>query len=259
MNLNRASSSMVLATFDLLDAEHPPPLADVLARHKRITDTQATTKEPGDLVAATIAALENGKDPAADAKVQRLIATRTVSDLGAQIEARLLEELNATLLAQADPILDAWAPHFDELAATLTATHTALRGLDPADTPAVLGLGGDAAQHWTTAKATLAKLLKICNGWDALAAICHVGPLDRRKKMLWACVPDAADVIAMELDGGEGSADLIPWRILDAGLTLELARPRQAVALIAAVAKARDDQWAAAQAEATRRPSFLAS
>lgn len=154
---NNATSNLILKTFDLFDAEHPPEVATMLERHETIRATQAST-ETGGLLAAITEALAAGKNPATDKAVAQALIAERVAEMSYAVSVTIDEEMRHALTANTAAIVDAWRPAFDTLAATLTDCYRALDGLDLSDQTAVLRLAGDAAEWWTTAKATLARL-----------------------------------------------------------------------------------------------------
>lgn len=123
----RGPIEQILRCARSLGADLPEPVAELEAARRRF-DTAASTlgPEPGRLVDAVRAAIDNGQDPASDPEVQRLVTATSLAgnrELHDQLNHFGLGELRTAILEHTDEILDTWRPAFD---AAVDAITTAL-------------------------------------------------------------------------------------------------------------------------------------
>lgn len=254
MQPTRTSNASIISALDRSGAEYPAPLAAVLARHAKIRSTQADQPAAGDIIAAVLDTLADGKQPATDKRVGNIVAAQAVAQIGGAIEARLIEEVGDAISNAPGAIIEALRPPFDKLAAALTEHHKALGGVSLDEPRAVLHLAGDAAQRHADARTTLADLKIIEDGWRSLALTLG-RTTDRRTRLAWCASLDPEHDLDVDLTGAT------PWALLDQGIELKLAMPNDAAQVWSDLQAARQARHQAGQAraKAEARPSLLPS
>ncbi len=246
MNItDRALITQITATFDATSAKIPAGLAAALTRAGRLAE-QAQTLMPADgaIGVAVTAALDDGRDPAADPEVQRLVtATQLAGNyaLPDQIAAGATDQARQACAEAADQIVTTWAKAFDQAAATLTTAHQRIGHLQLDDTAAILQLGDNTAAVWADAVAAVRVIDTINGGWGALATFTRLLQPSRRHRTLSIATTTYAQWIEHDLDGAKPE----PWALVLAGLPMSLAsfgEYRQRVqAIDAGIARARQE------------------
>ena len=223
MNLtDRALITQITATFDATSTKIPAALAAALTRAGRLAE-QAQTLMPADgaIGVAITAAYDDGRDPAADPEVQRLVtATQLAGNYGLpdQIVGAATDQARQACAEAADQIVTTWAKAFDQAAATLTTAHQRIGPLQLDDTDPIMRLGGDAAAVWADATTAVRVIDSITGGWQALATFTRLLTPSRRHRTLTIADPTYDQWIEHRLDDAKPE----PWTAQLTGLPLSL-------------------------------------
>lgn len=221
MNLtDRALLTQITATFDATSTKVPAALAAALTRAGRLAE-QAQTLMPADgaVGVAVTAALDDGRDPAADPAVQRALAAMTLAGnhhLTDHVTGAAVERVRGICQQQADSIIAGWSKAFDQAAAALTAAHGRLGSVALEDTTAIVAIGGDAAAVWAQSQAAVATIEATVAGWSALASFTRLVTVNPRRRVLVLADVDYPTWCNLERHNHG------PWDALLAGLTLSL-------------------------------------
>ncbi len=261
MNISdRALITQITATFDATSTKVPAGLAAALTRAGRLAE-QAQTLMPDDgaIGVAVTAAYDDGRDPAADPEVQRLVTGAQLAGnyaLPDQIVGAATDQARQACADLADQIVGSWAKAFDTSVATLASAHQRIGHLQLGDTDPIMRLGGDAAGVWADATAAVRVIDTITGGWSALATFTRLLTPSRRHRTLTIADPTYDQWIEHRLDGAKPD----PWTAQLTGLPLSLptfAEYRQRVqAIDAGIARARQEAEANAHDHMVgRRPA----
>lgn len=173
----------------------------------------------GLLLPAIAAAVADGRDPAADPEVQRLVTARAIGTQGGlALTSLAAARLQEACCQHADEIVAAWSSSFDTAAAALTEAHGHLGPVPLEDTTSIIARGPDAAVEWARAQTATATLESVRVGWLALAALGRIN-LDVRYSALRIAEVDAATWQQHRL---QDKKNLTAWEALSYGLCLSL-------------------------------------
>lgn len=218
----------ILAATDACGANLPKPVRDALERRADHRATVSNLTRPRDLARAVLAALDAGKDPAADETVQRGLAAVQVAGMRDTLLSELDADVTETMRANADKIIGAWSKGFNALSATLSTAFTQIGDFDLDDTRSVLSRGGDAADTWTKTRDAVARVEKAMTGWAALMDLTHLASLNGEHRPLRYAELSLEQFRAVPRKAG-------PWKLLSAGATLSLPTAAQYRDRVAAV------------------------
>lgn len=241
----------LFTTFDRVGATPPKPVA---AAHHRLVATTAAFKErphpnADALPLAVLAAVEDGRDPATDATVQRIVTAQVLAgrhNLDDELAAILIDDLRDVVRTHTDGIVGAWRTPFDKAAADLTTALEVLGPLDLDDTATVVRKGPEATTAWTNATNAAATITAIHAGWLHLRLFLTGSHLAKPRRLLVVAPVDPATWLDRDLDGTAPD----PWNALCNGLPLALSTPADVDALTAAIDKAAAHRVAQAEEEA---------
>ena len=258
MNItDRAMAQQIIGSFTDSGAKAPKSFADAHGRATRIAAAARNLGAgQGDLAQAVMAALDAGRDPAADPDVQRIAIAAQIANPGIeqQIDALAFDGFHEACAVHTDAIIAAWRKPFDAAAAVLADAHQRLGNLTLEDTASIIAKGADAAEVWAKATAAVKTIEAIRHGWLGLVGITRAAPEDRNYTVLRIAAVDYPTWTAQQLHGRKVGA----WDAVLAGLALALPTPaeyRQRVAVIVAghAADAHQDERARNAALTNRR------
>lgn len=211
----------------------------------------ATTEERE---AAIVAALTEGRDPAADPEVQRIVtSTALVSQEGGLLVGRYAEApIVAALTEAADDIVSQVKPRADAAGADLTAAAEMLDGTAPdGELAAVVAQGVAGAQKWAALQNARGLLNDVGGLWAALAEVCRFP--NRQHTPALRFTP--ADPAVVDSRGVKRQAN--PWAIVVAGGVIDLADRAEYVHRCAQIEKARTEDQAEVEARAYAGPEVF--
>ncbi len=224
MNItHRTVANQIITTFQTTGTKVPKRLSGAHARASRLDNAARSlgASDAGALGVAVTAALDDGRDPAADPEVQRLLAARAMASdhsLADQVTGAAHEQVREVCHEHADAIVQAWAEPFDRAAATLTAARSRIGAVPLDDSATILRLGDDIADTWAAAQRAVATIDTIAAGWSALGSFTRLVQPTNRHRMLRIAEVDYDQWIEHRL--ADAKAD--PWTAMLAGLTLSL-------------------------------------
>ena len=204
--------------------ELPGPVAAAVKDRAAVLDEyarQATEARSKDLAAALFTSMSKGANVFTDkALLPALVADAITRQGMAERVADVADgRLESTVIEHADEIHDALRAKFDEHAATITAAHDALGGVDLDAAQDIVARGGDAAQHYVDARAAIAALQPILGAVQAL------------HRLTGRDLRPGADAIAEftpeQWNSYTQRADRDPWAALNHGARLRLATPQE--------------------------------
>lgn len=219
MNLNILTQ--VFATADRVGATLPKRLRDDHAKLAALADKVRTLDAGHKLPEAILDALAADHDIAADATVQQEAVRNVIAQVSNGVEPALAARVGTFLQDNAEALVAALVEPFDKAAAELKEAVHALGDADLNDPAAVLGRGGDAAQHWANAQRADQVIHQIRTTRQTLANVHRAYQVDPRYKLLTYVDVPADRFIDDELSGVE----LRGWQAVHRGLTLSLATP----------------------------------
>ena len=217
----RAAHAIVVRTADALAVALPKPVADAIAEAERIqAATGGITTTVEDLAAAAVTAIREGRDPLADAGVQRLATGRQLvqQNIGEAGRAHATELIGEALFTHADTILAGWGKVADKAGRVLADTVDLLPA-DLSDARAVLKAGAPAAQAWAKAGPAVEQIEQAVTGFAALGrlAFAPLGATHARTLQMADVDLDTAE----ELRRGLNRDDKItPWTLTRAGVPI---------------------------------------
>ncbi len=219
----RTVANQIFTTFEATGIQAPKQLSEAHARAIML-DTAARTlgaSNGGGLGVAVTAALDDGRDPAADPEVQRLLAARAMAsdyNLADQVTGAAHEQVREVCHEHADAIVQAWAEPFDQAAATLTAARERLGAVPLDDSATILRLGDDIADVWAAAQRAVSSIDTIVSGWSALGTLTRLVAPNPNYRPLQLAEVSYDQWQAAGLRGKKPK----PWELVIVGLTLSL-------------------------------------
>lgn len=222
LNTSVTQIASIIATTESLGQKVPADVSKAHERYQRIMAGAATIYRDGhELNAATLTALDEGRDPAADPEVQRIATSQLIGNEH-QVQALrtvVTDDLLQAVARNANAIVKAWQKPFDVAVQTIARTAKQLGPIRLDDSAVILAQGGAAAQHWTEAKQADTLIHNIAASWTILAMQTQFAPNDRRLQMLRITDPTYEQWESLELIDQRMSA----WDAHHAGLALSLA------------------------------------
>lgn len=245
-----AHTRQIINSMQTLGITPPQTVTEAYDRMNRINAGLRGLGSSAGLAEAAARAIADGGDPATDADVQRILNMAALGSVTHGVETAATDELAATLRAQADQLVKAWRKPFDQAVATLTEAHQILGSVPLAETEAIIGRGGQAAEAWGRAQAATRTIDAIEPGWFALASICRCD-LTRRHMILRTADVDPE----VWLDQNLTDQKMRPWDMLCAGLTLSLPTPQEYKERARAIEQTANERAAAYAREIQNRAS----
>lgn len=240
MNIaDRAAVHTFTTSLTAVGVKAPKPVADAHARTIRlVAATGNLSAGDGALAVAVTAALDAGRDPAADPDVVRVLIGHHLANEGVMqaVAGAAYDQLREVCRAHADAIVAAWRKPFDRAAATLVAAHERLAVSNLNDTSAVVALGGDAAAAWTQAQAASEVITTVSTGWQALGLFTRAADTASPHAMLRLTKVDHATYLQHELHG----ARLSPWDLVVRNVPLRLPTFTEYGADVAGIVRAQE-------------------
>jgi len=236
---DRAMAQQIIGSFTDSGAKAPKSFADAHGRATRIAAAARNLGAgQGDLAQAVMAALDAGRDPAADPDVQRIAIAAQIANPGIeqQIDALAFDGFHEACAVHTDAIIAAWRKPFDAAAAVLADAHQRLGNVALEDTTAIIAKGADAADVWAKATAAVKIIEAIRHGWLGLVGITHAAPDDRNHAVLRIADVDYPTWTAQQLHGRKVGA----WDAVLAGLTLALPSPAEYRQRVNTITKAQE-------------------
>lgn len=252
MNISeRSTARQIITTLQDSGAKIPKPVDAAWQRTVRMSEALQAMPYPGDeLPVAVAAAIEAGRDPSADAEVQRLLTGQQIAGnqgIMQSVEAIGYEQFQQVCREQADAIVQALRIPFDQAATALAEAHGRIGNAPLGDTDAIVRQGGDAAATWAKATAAAATVDQIVNGWTTLATFTRLVQLDPRYSALRLAAVTYETWMSSELQHRR----LTPWEAATSELSLSLPTITEYRARIAAIEAGH--ALAAQQAEAAMK------
>lgn len=205
----------------------PKPVADALADCDKIAEAVATmpAPHPHELGDAAAAAILDGRHPADDPTVVRLITIRALTgQVGGALESQAREagerRVRSALTEHEDRLAGALRAAAQHAGEQLTRAHDVLGDIDLDDAEAVIRQGPDASRAWADAKEAQVQLHLLDAGAIALAGL--VGSdhdIISAGRTLRLSVPSLEEY---EQLGRQAE----PWQIVKAGAGIDLAGRR---------------------------------
>lgn len=222
----------------------PTPVADAI-EHARTIDARAAALGESDtaLGDAVYAALEAGRDPAADKAVTRLLNLRQIPAETSIGIARTRNDatIRATLTDHAAEAVERLSTAFDEAAGELETAQATLGADVPLDHAKVAD--GAASQEWLTAVRGLGRINAAVAAWATLGELTGYDVGNPTYWVLRFCAASLDEWEANRLAGSRATA----WELLGLGIRLSLPGPDGLAPRIAAINTAWDDRAAEAQ------------
>ncbi|MDV2477839.1 hypothetical protein F8M49_25020 [Rhodococcus zopfii] len=213
----------VIANTRKLGCTIPDAIDAADERATRFTEAAGHIGAPdGELIDAFLAAVDTGKDPAADKNVQRaLTADRLANEnLRAAIDHHAAVLIIDALIDHAQHLFDEWHTITNRASTALTDAHAVLGDTDLDDTKAVVRLGGRAADAWANATNAVATIDRLNLVWQQWAEVTRRAPSNAAYSNLRFADIEPGDWRTHQLDGR-----VAPWTIIRIGYTLDLADP----------------------------------
>lgn len=221
-NASAAQISSILRTTEKVGAKVPGDITKAYARYEKVNAALSTIYVGGNALAdATLAAIDNNRDPAADPEVQRILASQSTGQEGVTgaVRQTVLGELVQAAGANADKLIAAWQKPFDTAALTVRETAQQLGPIALSDAQAILTKGGDAAEQWTKASQANHVIDDIVAAWTLLAAQTQFVPDSRNLHLLKFTDP----TLEQWEEHGLNARRLSAWDAHALGLPLTLA------------------------------------
>lgn len=243
-----------------LGIDPPAEVTEAAERVDRIV-TGYRNRPPHDVLRATMAALDAGRDPATDPAVQAAVTSQAIAafDDAGGLHLAATDLIVAAATRHADDIVDLLRVPFDAAATELAELHTKTDGHALDDIEGAGQRSPDLAAALSRARFdVLPHIDSVVATWGALYALTTSSghpPTKNRAIYIW-CEPDPVKWIAADLDR---NPPRIAWDVLP-DHALELATLDEYPHRSAAVHQARHAEAAevvAAAAEARRLPSIL--
>lgn len=223
---DKAAARLLLNAITGTGAAAPSTIVDAHTAAATLS-SQVRNLHPGEaaLAAAVAAALEAGRDPAADPDVQRILTAAQLANDGLtqHVDAIAYGRFRDVCRAEADAVVHAWRAPFDQAAATLTTAHRRVGQLPLDDTADWLRHGSDIGQVWADAQAAAATVATITAGWSALVDLGRLATLDPRHRILRLAAVDYDTWHDQQL----AFTTTTPWQAVLLGLPLSLPTPAE--------------------------------
>lgn len=260
MAINDRTTATTILT---LIEQHNVKAPKVTAAIKRAQEIETAATRLGVSVNAAsdavFAALDAGRDPAADAEVQRAITANYLDNPGMAQHVReaAYGRARAVCVDYLDDIVDAWSEPFNAAAATLADAHEHIGHVQLDNADAILRHGGDIAEVWAKARAAVTTIRAVRLGWTSLAEFTGAVNVDGHYRALVTIDPTAEQWIGDHLR--ESNVDA--WEATLKGYTLDLPTfdgYRERIARVNAdedTYRRLDDE--AAKAYLTGRPALM--
>lgn len=217
---DRALIREIVEAFAATQTKPSKTLADALDRAARLaTAAQSLGGDPGALGVAVTAALDDGRDPAADPGVQRALAAIALAGnnhLSDQVTGAAVERVRGICQQEADNNIAGWSKAVDRAAEALIAAHGRLGSVALDDAATIVALGGDAAAVWAQAQAAVSTIDAAVAGWSAVASFTRLATANPRRRVL--VLADVCYATWCNLERHNHG----PWDALLAGLPLSL-------------------------------------
>jgi hypothetical protein len=246
----RSSATQIITASKAVGATLPRPVLEGHAETARLTAAARDMSPPPDaLYAAVVAALDDGRDPAADPEVQRVVTATTIGNqaVATAVDNIAFGRFTEICREDADQIVGVWRKPSDKAVDVLTAAHDRIGDLPLEDTATIMAKGDDIAAVWADAQAAAKVIDTVAGGWYALADLTRLATNDPRYVLLRTVSCDYQTWQSQELERRK----LTPWQIVLARLDLSLptmSRYRDRVRVI-------EDGHAAAHEQAERNRS----
>lgn len=218
MNLNRTHANIVLTTYEALSLKPPKAVTEAQQLREMLEARSGSLGAGvGELAAAVVAALADGREPASDPEVQRVTTAMALTNQGLSgaVAAAGLDAVTQACRANVDAIIAHWRKPFIAAADTLTQAHRRIGDLDLNDAPSILPKGGDIAEVWSRAQAAARTIDVVINGWSNLLSLTRSAPIQPQHRPL-----RLADMTLQDYRGLPSGIDA--WGVIRAGLTLSL-------------------------------------
>lgn len=200
-----------------IGAPLPNKIAAGIRRARELGDgLDAIAANDAALPTAVLAAVAEGRDPAADPDVQRAVTALTLADVGPAnaVRSAIAAELRSLIVNNVDAIVATWRPVVDAASETMAAHVEILRDVDLDDATAVVRRGGAAADAWGAVRGAEATLTAVSSAWRGLRLSFGSGVPERRYfALILATAPAYVEL-------GEA---LTSWQTVKAGHSLTLA------------------------------------
>lgn len=240
---DRATAKQAFDALTATGAKPPKPVLDAWQQTSRLTAAvRDVAAPPYALAVAVAAALGDGRDPAADQEVQRVLTASQIANHGIiqAVDDLAYDRLRDVCRTQADAIVEAFRKPFDQAVDVLVRAHEQLGPVPLDDTDAVLRAGGDSGVVWGEAQIALTAVTTVTAGWSALGSFTRLALTDSRHTVLRMTAPD----IEVVLEHGLDRARLSPWECLGRGLRLNLPTFTEYAESVAALEHDRRQQQA---------------
>lgn len=222
MNISdRTLAGQIVTAIDSTGAKAPQAIAGGYAEVTRVCEEARNLAPRGDsLVLAVEAALSEGREPAADREVQRILIASQIGNEGlvAMVEAIAYDRFRQTCLEHAEATVHAWRKPFDQAATDLASCFDRIGPVPLDDAGSILQAGGDIADVWAVAQRASRTIETIGAGWTALVTLTRTAQTNPDYRPL-----QLAEITYPEwLAGDLRRKKLKPWEFLLAGLRLSL-------------------------------------
>lgn len=221
MSDRTTTTTLIAALKATTGTDAPPPVTEAYDETARIV-AAARQLHPGRdaLAPAVAAALIDGRDPATDPAVQRVLTGNAIGseEIARQVDILVYERLRDVCLQHADATVKAWRTPFDEAATTLGECFDTIGAVPLEDTDALLRRGGDVADVWAQAQAATKTIETIRSGWVALVEFTRTAQINPDHRVLQLAAVDHQTWVRHDLH----RKNLTPWQYLLEGLTLTL-------------------------------------
>lgn len=212
------SPRIIITTLESAGAALPDAITAAAEQFDRVTAASAQLHGTTGMVPTyTLAALDAGRDPFADPKVQQAVVADHLAQIKGttQVDSLAADRFREILHEHIADVMKALQDVVDTAAAAVQRAAKSLGGADPADPTAVLSLGGRAAEAWGQHQVAAKQLDAINTARGLIAQTLHWSePGNRMRSLRWAALT------AAQIDDYGSAA---PETMVRAGITLALA------------------------------------
>jgi len=211
----------IVTTTETIGAKVPADLTKAIARAAKIREAVYSIRSGRqDLAAATLTAIDAGRDPAADPEVQAILTRRALTDGVEVLVANMVDaDVVTALQGNVDALIESWQAPFDKAAQEIATAAASLGNIDLDNAADVLHKGGNAAEQWGIATRANRTIREITDAWTTLAHQTGFAPLNRHHIVMRMAEPTLEQWEDQQLQERNISA----WEANGLGLKLSLA------------------------------------
>lgn len=251
MNFTITQPTAALNATRKLGATLPTALESAEARANNIVKAAGNmAPPPHELLNAIIRAVDNGKAPADDKDVQRMLHGQALANdavlHGLRSEAAQL--LTEALIEHQGALFKAWRTVFDKATTDLHTAHQVLGHANLADTDTIVRMGPEASTAWSTANNAMIALRDVMAAWQGWATATRQADTSSAHAVLRIADIDWNTYREHQLGG---TVDY--WKLVQLGISFSLADAQTYKHRVAELQAQQRAEAAAAQAARLER------